>query len=257
MYLHPLLSAHVSDRERKALVKLIELRSFRRNEVVVAAEEWTTHVPCVGSGLVRVTVAGMGGSAEVTTDFLRQDQFFLGDGMHAGRYQAGATLIAALPSSVYMIPAESLHALCVRYPELGFELMEQQVRRTHMLRQQLRKVSSLPSEVLVGRIMHDLTHLAPTHSGGYDKRITQAVIASFTGLSREQVNRIVKDMEGRGLISKGEGGVEVPTGFGSTDFGMAEFAPLQGADAPAPALLSDEAFLQGLDAAKARREPPA
>ncbi|RYF79490.1 MAG: Crp/Fnr family transcriptional regulator [Comamonadaceae bacterium] len=256
MYVHPLLAAHVSDQERKALVKLIELKTFRRNEVVISTDEWTSHVLCVGSGLLRVTVAGAVAGAEVTTDFLRQDDFFLGDSMHTGRYQSGASLIAALPSSVYLVPVAQLHALCLRFPQLGFELMQQQVRRTQALRQHLRKVSTFPSDVLVGRIMHDLTHLAPTESGGYDKRITQAVIASFSGLSREQVNRILKDMEGRGLINKGGGGVEVPDDFGSTDFSMADFAPLQGPSLAAEPLIDDDVFLQDLDELTGRPSRP-
>lgn len=231
MYLHPLLSAHVPDLERKALVKHIELRYFRRNEIVVEATALTPYVYCVGSGLVRAAIAGASENEQVTTDFFRQDELFLGGSLQADSYQAGVTLIAALPSSVYLIPAVHLHSLCLRYPAIAVQLVELEVWRTQLVRQQLRKVSSFPSDALVRRAMHDLTQLAPSDGGGYDKRITQSVIASFTGLSREQVNRIVRDMENRGLITKGKEGVEVPPGFASTSFQPSDFGYLDtGAD---------------------------
>jgi hypothetical protein len=93
------------------------------------------------------------------------------------------------------------------------------MQRMGMLRGQLRRISSLSAEVLVSRVLYELTQLAPTGSGGYDKRITQAVIASYSGLSREVVNKTMRDMENRGLVWRDEHGIHVPPDFASTDFG--------------------------------------
>jgi CRP/FNR family cyclic AMP-dependent transcriptional regulator len=218
MYLHPLLH-NVSTAERKALIQRSELRSYRRNEQVLHADEWTDSIYCVTSGLLRVVVHGSGNSGDVTTDFIRRGDFFHGPSLSEDRYQAVPTLIAALPSSVYLVPVSAVRELCSKHPEVALGLLELAMQRMGMLRGQLRRISSLSADVLVSRVLFELTQLAPAGSGGYDKRITQAVIASYSGLSREVVNKTMRDMESRGLVWRDEHGIHVPADFASTDFG--------------------------------------
>jgi CRP/FNR family cyclic AMP-dependent transcriptional regulator len=217
MYLHPLI-ANIPSAERAALVQCSELRSYKRNDIVLAADEWTESVYCVASGLLRVVVHGSA-SSDVTTDFIRQDDFFLSPSFSEDRYQAVPTLIAALPSSVYLVPVSAVRKLCAAHPEVSLGLLELAMKRMAMIRSQLRRISSLSSEELVSRVLHELTQLAPAATGGYDKRITQAVIASYAGLSREVVNKTMRDLEHRGLVRRDELGIHVPADFASTDFG--------------------------------------
>jgi CRP-like cAMP-binding protein len=218
MYLHPLLH-NVSTAERKALIQCSELRSYRRNELVLHADEWTDRIYCVTSGLLRVVVHGGGNNGDVTTDFIRRWDFFHGPSLGEDRYQAVPTLIAALPSSVYLVPVAAMRGLCAKHPDVALGLLELAMQRLGMLRGQLRRISSLSAEVLVSRVLYELTQLAPGGSGGYDKRITQSVIASYSGLSREVVNKTMRDMESRGLVWRDEHGIHVPSDFASTDFG--------------------------------------
>ena len=218
MYLHPLLH-NVSTAERKALIQCSELRSYRRNELVLHADEWTDRIYCVTSGLLRVVVHGSANSGDVTTDFIRRWDFFHGPSLGEDRYQAVPTLIAALPSSAYLVPVSAVRELCSKHPEVALGLLELAMQRMDMLRGQLRRISSLSAEVLVSRVLYELTQLAPAGSSGYDKRITQAVIASYSGLSREVVNKTMRDMESRGLVWRDEHGIHVPPDFASTDLG--------------------------------------
>ncbi|MES2249650.1 MAG: Crp/Fnr family transcriptional regulator [Pseudomonadota bacterium] len=215
MYLHALV-AGLPQADRAAFVQATELRYYRRNETVLAVDEWTDQFYCVASGLLRVV--GHGSSGDVTTDFIRQDDFFLGSSFEEDQYQAAQTLIAALPSSVYFIPVASMRSLCELHPEVAMKLLSIAMKRMGMLRGQLRRISSLSSEELVGRVLHQLTQLAPATTGGYDKRITQAVIASYSGLSREVVNKTMRNMEDRGLVRRDEYGIHVPEEFAATDF---------------------------------------
>ena len=57
--------------------------------------------------------------------------------------------------------------------------------------------------------LHQLTQLAPVREGGYDKRISQSMIASYSGLSREVVNKTMRDMEQRGLLRRDAHAVHV------------------------------------------------
>jgi len=220
MYLHALVS-DLPQAERAALVQATELRSYRRNDIVLAVDEWTDRFYCVASGLLRVVAHGRGSSnGDVTTDFIRKDDFFLGASLDEDRYQAGQTLVAALPSSVYLIPVSAMRRLCELHPKVVLTLLNLAMKRMSAMRGQLRRISSLSSEDLVGRVLYQLTQLAPATTGGYDKRITQSVIASYSGLSREVVNKTMRNMEDRGLVRRDEYGVHVPEAFAATDFGL-------------------------------------
>ncbi|MFM9926880.1 Crp/Fnr family transcriptional regulator [Variovorax sp. H27-G14] len=220
MYLHPLI-ANVSKAERSALVQCSELRSYRRNETVLAADDWTDRVYCVASGLLRVVAHGKGSPqpSDVTTDFIRQDDFFLGPSLSEDNYQATQTLVAALPSAVYLVPVAEIRRLCASYPEVAIGLLGLAMKRMSVMRGQLRRISALSAEDLVSRVLHQLTLLAPASTGAYDKRITQSVIASYSGLSREVVNKTMRDMEHRGLVRRDDTGVHVPADFAVSDFG--------------------------------------
>ena len=111
-----------------------------------------------------------------------------------------------------------MRRLCAAHPEISLKLLEMAMKRLSAMRGQLRRISSLPSEDLVGRVLHQLSQLAPSTSGGYDKRITQAVIASYAGLSREVVNKAMRNMEDRGLVRRDEHGLHVSADFAATDF---------------------------------------
>jgi CRP/FNR family cyclic AMP-dependent transcriptional regulator len=224
MYLNTLVSG-LPHAERAALVQASELRSYRRNETVLAVDEWTEHLYCVGSGLLRVVAHGRGTGADVTTEFIRRDDFFLGSSFTEDRHQATETLIAALPSSVYLIPIVAMRKLCERHPQVTLALLDLALKRVGLMRGQLRRVSALSSEDLVSRVLHQLTELAPAKTGGYDKRITQSVIASYSGLSREVVNKTMRDMESRGLVRRDDHGVHVPDDFAATDFGDSQNGP--------------------------------
>lgn len=216
MYLHPLLSS-LSTADRTALIQRSEFRSYRRNDLVIESDEWTDRMYCVTGGLLRVVARGNAGNADVTTDFIRRGDIFHGPLLTEDRYQAASTLIAALPSSVYLVPVAAVRELCAKHPEMALGLVDLTLRRTGLLRRQLRRISSLSAEALVGRVLHELTQLAPVGSGGYDKRITQAVIASYSGLSREVVNKTMRELESRGVVRRDGQGIHVGSDLVSAD----------------------------------------
>ncbi|MDP9894861.1 CRP-like cAMP-binding protein [Variovorax boronicumulans] len=203
-------------KDRKALIQCSEFRSYRRNDLVIEAGEWTDRMYCVTSGLLRVVARCNASSADVTTDFIQGGDLFHGPLLSGDRYQAAAALIAALPSSVYLVPVAAVRELCSTHPEMALGLVDLSMGRLASLRRQLGRISSLSAEVLVGHVLHELTQLAPVRSGGYDKRITQAVIASYSGLSRGVVNKTMRDLESRGVIRREGQGIHVSPDLAST-----------------------------------------
>lgn len=207
MYLHSLL-ADVPAREREAWVRKLQLQHLRRNELLLDVDDETDCVFCVASGLLRLAVPASDRS-EVTTDFICKDDFFAGTGLNEASHPIDARLVAVLPSSVYRIPKPALLGMCHRHPSVAGRLIDIMLKRTSILRRQILRISSSSTEQLVQRTLHELTKLAPTDSGGYDKRITQSVIASFSGLSREKVNKTIRQMELRGLVHKDDCAVHI------------------------------------------------
>lgn len=218
MYLHP-LTAGLPAAEREALARQSQLRYFKRNQTVLRIDESTDSIYCVASGLLRVTAPGRDPDAEFTSEFIRPDDFFFDLSIREDRYTSTQALVAALPSSVYLVPIRAMRELCVRHPGVAMALLGLAMKRMGMLRGQMRRVTTLPSEDLVHRVLYQLTELAPAPAGGYDKRISQSLIASYSGLSREMVNKTMRDMESRGLLRRDGEAVHVSPEFAATDFG--------------------------------------
>ena len=155
MYLHPLLSS-LSTADRTALIQRSEFRSCRRNDLVIEPDEQTDRMYCITGGLLRVVACGNAGNAGVTTDFIRGGDIFHGPLLSEERYQAASTLIAALPSSVYLVPVAAVRELCAKHPEMALGLVDLTLRRTGLLRRHRGHISSLAAQALVGRVLYEL-----------------------------------------------------------------------------------------------------
>jgi CRP-like cAMP-binding protein len=221
MYIHPLLST-LPETVRKSVTLEATLRSFRKNEVVLEVEQYTDFVYCVGSGLLRVVSTGSD-DADLTTHFLKPDEFHVGPDLSGAGHQSEIRLIAALPSSVYLIPQSRMYRLCVDYPAVALGLLDMKLRRVAQMSRQMRRVATLSAEKIVGRALYDLTQERLDGTRVLDKRIPQSVIASYAGLSRPVVNKVFKEMEEQGLIRRDEDvfllseRVGKSTNFGSLD----------------------------------------
>ena len=205
MSLHSLLK-RLPLSEREFLVGRSELRTYRRGETLYAKGERSGQICLVATGLLRVVV-----DDDVTTDFVREGDFCLNLEMSEAALHARATLVAALPASVYFIPAKDIWAICRRHPSVASEFLRLVMNRIAKLRVHLQRISSLSSEPLITCVLHELTSLAPARKGGYDKRISQEVIASYAALSREIVNRTMRSLELRGLLWKDDHAVYLRT----------------------------------------------
>jgi len=210
MYLHPLM-ATLPLAERTKLGECSRLNSYKRNDVVLAAGDSTDQIYCVASGLLRVVALNQRDHTEMTTEFIGPNDFFFHLSMHEDSYCSKKTLIAALPSSVYLVPIVEMRSLCTRHPEVALGLLGLAMKRMSNLRGQFHRISVLPAEDSVLRVLQQLTRLAPAGEGGYDRRITQSVIASYSGLSREVVNKTMRDFELRGVLRRDDESVHVAT----------------------------------------------
>lgn len=242
MYINPIFAA-LPDAERQTLVRKSSRIEYKRGELVRDYNVTTPLVYVVASGLLRVCSL-TSDEKSITTGFLQRQDVYVAQGL-ASDFTSESALIAALPSSVYSVPADYMRLLCARYPQLSMELLDSTLRQSAGVRKAFRKVMSSSTESIIANILHELQRLAPSASGGVDKRITQALIASYSGLSREQVNKTMRDLEARGLVKKDEHGMQVSESFGNTDFGSFDVpAP---APPPAEPPMLPDGFLDNLE----------
>lgn len=200
MYIHPLLFS-VPARVREALIRLTELRHFRRNEVVLQAGDRVDALYCVGSGLLRVVVHGPA-DATTTTNLLGPDDLHLGVPLDGVAHASTVSIVATLPSSVYTMPLGTLKRLCEAYPPVALALMQIQGKQILSLRKQIRRRATLSAEQLVGRVLQELTELAPEGDRAFHRHVSQGVIASYAGLSRPLVNKVLRTLEDRGAVQR-------------------------------------------------------
>ncbi|WP_234196303.1 Crp/Fnr family transcriptional regulator [Pseudacidovorax sp. NFM-22] len=207
MYIHPLLCS-VPARVREALIRLIDLRHFRRNEVVLKAGDKVDALYCVGSGLLRVVVHGPAATT-TTTNLLAPDDLHLSVPLDGAAHASTVSIVATLPSSVYTMPLDTLKRLCEAYPRVALTLMHIQGEQILSLRKQIRRRTTLSAEHLVGRVLQELTQLAPEGDHAFHRHISQGVIASYAGLSRQVVNRVLRTLEDRGAVQRDGDAVRV------------------------------------------------
>ena len=208
MYLHPLMTG-LPATERAVLAEASTARFYKRNDRILLAGESTDQVFCVGNGLLRAVTPGRIIREDVTTEFIRQNDFVYAAPFSEDRYVSAQTVVAALSSTVYSVPIAIMRDLCTTHPGVAVGLLGLAIKRMDLLRVHLQSVLGLSSQDLVCRILHQLTQLAPAGPSCYDKRISQAVIASYSGLSREVVNKTMRDFESRGLVRRDVGGIHV------------------------------------------------
>ena len=223
MYIHPLF-ASVPETARKAVGDASALSSFRRNEVILESGQKTDTVYCVASGLVRVVSTGSSEESELTTNFLRPDDIHVGANItDSDSCVSEVRLVAALPSSLYLLPRRYLRTLCEHYPKVTLRLLEFKLRQIDDMRRQMRRVATLSAEQIITRALYDLARECKDGTRVLDKRIPQSVFASYAGLARQDVNKVFKDMEGRGLLERVDQTYVLSRAVGaSTDFGDLE-----------------------------------
>lgn len=179
----------------------MQLRSYRRNEKVLKIGGSTDVVPFVNHGLLHVVAEGSDGG-EITTDFIGSGGFYSESILNVGAYCPSHSVVATLPSSVYLIPISAVHKLLQKSPKSAIFFLTDAIKRTNLVRAHFRQVSSLTSSQRVWYGLCQLLSYAPTSEGGYDKRITQRVIASYLGLSRGVVNKEMRRFEAEGVLRR-------------------------------------------------------
>lgn len=196
--------------QRAELFKKGKLLSLRRNELLGGAVSPASHWFLVHKGLLRVETPSADGVA--AAGFLKK-----GDIVSARSDETFEShpfgLRAMGDCDVFALPAELITDAVRNNGELAVALLNHKTERLTRLHRNIGRMNTASTEQAVGRTLYEMS--TRTESGDHvvDRRITQKDIADSLGLSREQVNKVMKLLEARGLLLKGDDGYVVGPEF--------------------------------------------
>jgi len=181
-------------------------RGYRRDEIVFSHGDPGDALFAVVSGRIRISTGNAAGR-EIFLNIMEPGDTFgeiaLLDG---GPRTATATAIAA--AELVSIRRGPLFELLEREPKAALELLR-------LAGERLRWTSGLLEDAALldapARLAKRLLSLAELHGedrpGGRTVRISQEVLASFLGVSRQSVNEQLQDWKARGWVALGRGTV--------------------------------------------------
>lgn len=214
MFFHPLFQP-LPDDVRRTLSQRSRMVTLKKGDVLAEAGQRCADVFLVSNGKVRVD-SGDAGLPKATTGFLTAQDFFVED-VTADSYVLQSSLTAVLHSTVQLLPLPLLRNACLQHPQVLLAAIDLVNQRVQDLRKQLRRLTTQESEVVIGRALYELSDEGPNGRRILSRRITQTALASYVGMSREQVNKKMRELELKGLIRRVEEGYELDPAFAHTN----------------------------------------
>lgn len=119
---------------------------------------------------------------------------------------------AVVECDIFLLPRTDMHVALAECPGFALSVVKDQAQRIMRLYRNISRSNAAPTEQAVGRVLFELS--TPSEQGHVvDRRITQKDIADALGMSREQVNKVIKLLESRGLVDRVNEGYVVGPNF--------------------------------------------
>lgn len=218
MLRHPVF-ASLPPAERDAFFKQCKLTSVRKGEVLVERGKRYDSIFIVARGMLRMEIPVHREDGPLATVAILNKYDFVGETIGKGQtdYEAFSTITAVLDSDVFSVPAIALYKLLMAHPSALIQLF--MLQRQHLVRsrRQIARLLGGTVEEKVGATLYELSQAGGEDIRVVDKRVSQKLVAAVAGMSREQVNKTIKLLEGGGLLRKTDEGYEVQEGLAPSD----------------------------------------
>lgn len=190
------LFAALPQPDRDELAGRMRLRRFARDEVVFHRDDPATHLYLILSGTTKVTFPDEGGR-EAIARFLRAGDIF-GELALFDDAPRSATVTAVAELATLTLSRDDFLHILERSPRATRETLGLLARTIRGLSGRLEDLIFLDVPGRVAKCLIDLAETMGTPA--HEITLTQDDLAAFVGATRVSVNRVLADLESRGMI---------------------------------------------------------
>lgn len=199
----PIFSA-LGEAERRELVLRMRTRHFARGEVVFHRDDPAAHFFVIVAGTVKITIEDESGH-EVLVAVERGGGTF-GDVALIDDSPRSATVTTLAETLLLALARDDFFDVLERHPKSMRQLLT-------LLAKTIRRASGRIEDLVFldvsGRVAKCLLDLSQVHGTTSEIDMTQDDLAAFVGATRVSVNRVLADLEQRGVIAVGRRHVEI------------------------------------------------
>ena len=196
--------APLSPAERLDLASRMRPRHFAKNEIVFHQDDPAAHVFLIASGTVKISIEDESGQ-EVVIALTRGGEVF-GELALFDEGQRSATVTALTDTVVLALASRDFNDVIQRNPAAMRQLLALLARR---IRHSTGHIEDLVFLDLAGRVAKTLLDQNEILGGKGTVDLTQEDIARFVGATRVAVNRVLVELEKRGMVALGRGSIKI------------------------------------------------
>jgi CRP/FNR family transcriptional regulator len=191
------LFVKLSEAELDALVARTRQKSFKRGDTIFRKDDPGTHLYVILDGAVKIALPGEFGQ-EALDAIMRPGEFF-GELALFDRSPRSATAVALEDTMAALLAGDDFIAFLDAHPAAVRLVLEALARTVRRLSDRVEDLIFLDVPSRVAKYLLDLARASGASAP--ELNLTQDELAAFTGASRVSVNRVLGDLERRGLIS--------------------------------------------------------
>lgn len=196
----------LSDKELADLAARIRPRSVRRGEIIFRKDDPGLHLYLVLEGAVKISLPGEFGQ-EALVAIMRPGEFF-GELALFDRSPRSATAVALEETRVALLAGDDFLSFLEHHPTAVRIVLEALARTIRRLSDRVENLTFLDVPGRVAKYLLDLAQVSgpvavpagDMPAGPLELSLTQDELAAFVGASRVSVNRVLGDLERRGLV---------------------------------------------------------
>jgi len=190
------LFADLPKSDLQAIVDKAMIKTYGKNAIVVTEGEFTKSLYVITSGRVKVHLNDESGK-ELILDTKGPGEYFGEMVLDEGPRSASVSTVE--PCEFAVISTTVFKNLLLKHPEIALRVINNLIHMGRVLNQNVRSLTMLD---VYGRVARMLLDLACDENGELviPEKLTQQEMAHKVGTSREQINRILRDLTTGGYI---------------------------------------------------------
>lgn len=194
-------NSHLSAEFEKALRGHARLIRVPKKSTLFAFGARPEGLYCVESGIMRLSVTASNGR-EAVLSVLSPGRWF-GEASLLGEEPHAHDARAVVDSEVIIVPAAAVHEVLDHRPDFLLELTRMVCRRYKETLQRIDATILLPLPVRLAKRLLQVCKVQHPHYTGTGEallRLSQEDLSQMLGVSRQSINKLLKDWEARGIV---------------------------------------------------------